>query len=174
MTAIARTFPFVLAVALTAGACASAGTPIRSAQPLRSHPTSCISGIGADTTVYSITDIDEKPVFRRAFLLTYPREALRNKIQGRVVVTAIVNSGGNIDQSSVAVVRRVHPLLDDEARQIVSSATLWPACRNGHPVRMRMEVPFDFQVRRPFIAVWQAVSLVLVGGIIGGVLGQAR
>jgi len=162
--------PLTLSLGLGLAACASSGTPIRSPQPLRAAPTSCVSATGLDTTVYNIREIDEKPVFRSALKLTYPREALPTRAQGRVIVTAIVNAGGDVDQSSVTVVRHVSPPLDDEARRIVASATLWPACRNGQPVRMRIAVPFDFAVRGPTIKLWQAFAVGLTAGIVGAMV----
>ena len=169
MIIIARRVPVALATLGVLG-CASSGPPIRSPQPLRAEPTSCISSIGADTTVYDVAQIDEKPVFRRALTLTYPAEALHHRIQGRVVVTAIVNAGGDVDQSSVTITQHVHPLLDAEARRIVSSATLWPGCRNGQPVRVRIAVPFDFAVRGPAIKFWQAFTVGMVAGIVGAMI----
>jgi TonB family protein len=172
MISIACRTPLALTFGLGLGmaACASSGTPIRSPQPLRTAPTSCISTIGVDTTVYDVREIDEKPVFRTALKLTYPREALHSHAQGRVVVTAIVNADGDVDQSSVKVVRHVSPPLDEEARHIIATATLWPACRNGHPVRMRIAVPFDFEVRRQILGFWETFAIGVAGGIIAAVL----
>jgi TonB family protein len=120
--------------------------------------------------VYNLSELDEKPVFRSALRLTYPPEAAHDHIQGRVVVTAIVNARGDIDQSSVAVTHHVHPLLDAEATRIVSSATLWPACRNGQAVRTRMAVPFDFAMRGPSIKLWQAFAIGVTAGIVGAMI----
>lgn len=170
MTFIARRAPFGLALSFGVLACVSAGEPVREPVPLRAEPTSCVSVIGADTTVYDVRQIDEKPVFRRALKLTYPPEALHHRIQGRVVVGAVVNAAGDVDQSSVMIARHVDPLLDAEARRVVASATLWPACRNGRAVRARIAVPFDFALRGPAIAVWEAVVIGVVGGIGGAVL----
>jgi TonB family protein len=155
-------------------ACASSGTPARSIHTLRAEPTSCVSAIGADTTVYEVAQIDEKPVFRSAMKLTFPPEALHQRIHGRVVVTAVVNAGGDVDQSSIIVAKRVHPLLDAEARRVVSTATLWPACRNGQAVRARIAVPFDFTVRNPTIGFWPLFAIGVAGGIAGALLGHAR
>jgi TonB family protein len=60
------------------------------------------------------------------------------------LVSTVVNNDGTIDQSSTAVVHSVHPLLDAEAQRFVSEARLWPACRSGEPVRVRMTVPVVF------------------------------
>jgi TonB family protein len=167
MLLISRRVPLILS--LGALACASSGTPIRSPMPLRAQPTSCVSSIGTDTTVYDITEIDEKPVFRSAMKLTYPSDALQQKAEGRVVVGAIVNAKGDVDQSSVTVLRGVHPSLDAEAARIVATATLWPACRSGQAVRMRMAVPFDFEARGPVFP----VSVAIVVGVVAGALAGA-
>lgn len=173
MTFIARRIPLALTLGIGVAACASSGEPLRTPVPLRAEPTSCASAIGADTTVYDVRQIDEKPVFRSALKLTYPASAVHDHIQGRVVVAAVVNADGDIDQSSVTVVRHVHPALDAEARRIVESATLWPACRNGQPVRIRIAVPFDFEMRRPVIKGWQAVAIGVAGGVAGGIVAAA-
>jgi TonB family protein len=170
MTCIARRAPLGFALTLGVLACVSSGEPVREPVPLRTEPTSCVGVMRADTTVYDVRQIDEKPVFRRALKLTYPPEALHHRIQGRVVVRAVVNAGGDVDQSSVMIARHADPLLDAEARRIVASATLWPACRNGQAVRARIAVPFDFAVGGPAIAVWEAVVIGVVGGIGGAVL----
>ena len=170
MTFIARRVPLALILGPGVFACASSGTPIRSPQPLRAEPTSCVSAIGADTTIYDLREIDEKPVFRSALKLIYPHEALHEHAQGRVVVTAIVNARGDVDQSSVTVVRHVNPVLDAEASRIISSATLWPACRNGQAVRMRIAVPFDFVLRRPILGFWQALAIGVAGGLAAAVV----
>jgi TonB family protein len=176
MSFIARRIALVLPLPVSLGvlACASSGDPIRSPQPLRAAPTSCASATGADTTVYDIREIDEKPVFRSALKLMYPREALHDHAQGRVVVMAIVNSGGDVDQSSVKVVRHVHPQLDAEASRIIASATLWPACRNGQAVRMRITVPFDFQMRRPILGFWPTFVIGVGAGVLAAVIGSLR
>jgi TonB family protein len=174
MIPVARRAPLGVALSVGVLACASSGAPIRSVQELRTEPTSCVSVTGADTMVYEVAQIDEKPVFRSALKLTYPTAALHDKAQGRVVVTAIVNARGDVDQSSVTVAQHVHPLLDAEARRIVSSATLWPACRNGLPVRTRIAVPFDFVVRRPTLGALHIIAIGVAGGILGVVLGHAR
>jgi TonB family protein len=161
-------------LSLGALACASSGTPIRSVQPLHVEPTSCASAIGADTTIYDVAEIDEKAVFRSALKLTFPSDALRQRIHGRVIVTAIVNARGDVDQSSITIAKPVYPSLDAEARRVVSSATLWPACRNGQSVRSRIAVPFDFAVRGPVIGFWPLFAIGVAGGIAGALLGATR
>ena len=106
--------------------------------------TSCANLAGTDSTIYDIGAIKEKPQPRVVATLTYPPEAARQRIHGRVVVSTVVNSDGTFDQSSIVVVESVHPLLDAEAKRFVSASRLWPACRSGQPVRVRMNVPVVF------------------------------
>jgi TonB family protein len=107
-------------------------------------PTSCANLSGTDNTIYDISAIKEKPTPRVVAILRYPPEAERQHIHGRVVVSTVVNSDGTLDQSSIVVVESVHPLLDAEAKRFVSESRLWPACRSGQPVRVRMNVPVVF------------------------------
>ena len=163
----------VLFVSVSALACAPATTPARSVRPLNTEPTSCVSTVGADTTVYDVAQIDEKAVFRSAMKLTYP-EALHHRVQGRVVITAIVNADGDVDQASIAVAQHLHPLLDAEARRVVSTATLWPACRNGQAVRSRLAIPFEFAVHNAKVKVWPYVAIGMAAGIAGAMVARSR
>jgi TonB family protein len=162
-----------MALALGALACPPRHTP-SPVQPLGARPTSCANATSADTTVYDTTQVNERPIARTAPELSYPSEARHRGIRGRVVVTAIVNTDGSIDQPSVTVSQSVHPLLDEEARRFVAGATLWPACRTGQPARVRIAVPVDFVARRPLISPGTAFVSALVIGLLAGLLAHGR
>jgi len=75
----------------------------------------------------------------------YPTEAVKNKIQGRVVVQFIVEKDGSV--SGVTVVRSVDPLLDREAARVVGSMPKWtPGKQKGQPVRVKYTVPVVFKM----------------------------
>lgn len=77
--------------------------------------------------------------------LRYPDAARREKIQGRVVVTFIVNADGSITQAKVA--QSAHPLLDREALRVIGLMSRWkPGIQNGEPCRTMMAVPIVFQL----------------------------
>lgn len=77
--------------------------------------------------------------------LRYPEAARREKIQGRVVVTFIVNADGSITQTKVA--QPAHPLLDREALRVIGLMSRWkPGIQNGEPCRTMMAVPIVFQL----------------------------
>lgn len=78
--------------------------------------------------------------------IRYPAEASRNRIQGRVVLSIVVEPGGNI--GNVEVIRSAGPLLDAEAvRVIMLSSGKWIAGQNrGIPVRSAYSIPVAFQL----------------------------
>ena len=78
----------------------------------------------------------------------YPEEALKDSIQGKVVVTFIIEKDGSI--SNAQVVRGVHPLLDKEAVRVVGLMPKWnPAMSNGDYLRVKYSVPVVFKLNQP-------------------------
>ena len=131
-----------------ASACASASRGPRLATGSSHGPTSCAGSTGDDPTVYDTTQVDEKPVARSGPRLTYPTDARRHHIEGRVLVSLIVNASGLTDPSSIVMVQSVTPDLDAEARRWVDRAVFWPGCLASRPVRVRVLIPIDFRILR--------------------------
>jgi TonB family protein len=77
--------------------------------------------------------------------IQYPKEARDKNIQGRVIVTFVVEKDGSI--SDARVVKSVDPLLDTEALRVVNSMHSWtPGKQNGEPVRVKYTVPVSFKL----------------------------
>ena len=77
--------------------------------------------------------------------LQYPVVAEENGVQGRVIVTFIVEKDGSI--SNAKVVKAVDPSLDKEAIRLVESMPNWiPGKQNGEPVRVKYTVPVTFRL----------------------------
>jgi protein TonB len=73
----------------------------------------------------------------------YPVVAQKNGVQGRVIVSFIVECDGSI--TDVRVERSVDPSLDREAIRVVSSMPNWiPGKLKGSPVRVKYNVPIMF------------------------------
>lgn len=73
----------------------------------------------------------------------YPEEAIDNNIKGAVIITFIIEQDGSI--SNVAIVRGVHPLLDNEALRVISSSPRWrPGLQRGRAVRVRYSISLIF------------------------------
>ena len=78
--------------------------------------------------------------------IKYPVEAEKNDIQGRVIVTYVVECDGSI--TDVNVVKSVDPSLDQEAIRVVKAMPRWiPGKQDGKPVRVKYTVPVTFRLQ---------------------------
>lgn len=76
----------------------------------------------------------------------YPVAAMENGVQGRVVVSFVVEKDGSI--TDVKVVRSVDPSLDKEASHVVKGMPNWiPGKQNGSAVRVKYNVPVVFRLQ---------------------------
>lgn len=112
-----------------------------------------------DSSVVPYSDCDVKPAFLgstdpSAFLtkwvyvyLRYPEEAVRNGIQGRVLVSFVLDEKGRM--TDVRVIRGVDELLDAEAVRVVSASPDWrPARVRGKKVKCEISVYIDFKLEK--------------------------
>lgn len=77
--------------------------------------------------------------------IKYPEEAIKKKIEGRVIIAFIVDEKGNI--TNLTVEKSVDPLLDAEAKRVVSIMPTWePGRHNGKVVPVRYLVPVTFRL----------------------------
>lgn len=77
--------------------------------------------------------------------IKYPAICRENNIQGKVIVTFVVNKDGSI--VDVEVAKGVNPALDKEAVRVISQMPNWqPGRQLGRPVRVRYSVPVNFRL----------------------------
>ena len=120
-------------------------------ETVRSEPLNKPQPVNS-TRVYDV--VEQMPSFPdgisglRTYLnqnIRYPAEAQENCVQGRVVVSFVVEKDGHI--SDVTVLRSVEPSLDKEAVRVVRNMPRWtPGKQGGEPVRVRYNVPVSFQL----------------------------
>lgn len=80
-----------------------------------------------------------------AYNVRYPIDAAKNKIEGRVLVTFVVEHDGSI--SNVNVANSVYPSLDKESIRVVSGMPKWiPGKANGKTVRVKYTIPITFRL----------------------------
>jgi periplasmic protein TonB len=82
---------------------------------------------------------------RRYIELTvnYPLQAIKQKLNGVVIVSFDVNRQGTVD--NIKVERGIHPMLDKEAIKAVESMPRWkPGVRHGKPVIVKFIIPVRF------------------------------
>ncbi|WP_139925569.1 TonB family protein [Hymenobacter sp. DG01] len=97
--------------------------------------------------------LDEMPVPLKEDLISassyrirYPASALRNQIQGEVLVYFVVDEQGKVTQPTV--IRSVDPVLDEEALRVVKGfADFTPGRQNGKPASMFFVVPVTFAIK---------------------------
>ena len=76
----------------------------------------------------------------------YPVVAQENGVQGKVIISFVVERDGSI--SDVRVARSVDPSLDREAQRVVKSMPRWsPGKQNGSTVRVKYTVPVVFRLQ---------------------------
>ena len=79
--------------------------------------------------------------------IVYPVSALKQELQGRVIVSFIVERDGRL--SNAKVVKSVAPDLDKEALRIVKKMPRWiPGQQNGRKVKVKYTVPITFRLNK--------------------------
>lgn len=109
--------------------------------------------------VVSFYDCDLRPLFSnnpdpRYFLkewvyhyLKYPQAAVRDGIQGTVMVQFIIEKDGKV--TDVKVVKGVDPELDEEAVRVVAASPKWKAGKmGGNKVRAALTLPIEFRLEK--------------------------
>lgn len=79
--------------------------------------------------------------------IQYPKDAIDAKIEGRVIVSFIVEKDGSI--SNAEVKKGVYESLDKEALRVINAMPKWkPGMENGQPARARFFVPISFKTQK--------------------------
>lgn len=77
--------------------------------------------------------------------LVYPDQAMKRKIQGKVVISFIVEKDGSL--SNLKVAKGAHRLLDAEAMRVAKLMPKWEAGKNkGKPCKTLVNLPIVFQL----------------------------
>ncbi len=102
-------------------------------------------------------EVDELPVFSAggdtallnyiAKHTVYPEAAMKNNIQGKVILKLIVKADGSVDD--VEVLKGADPSLDAEAVRVVKSLPNFekPAINKGEPVAVHYMIPINFTLK---------------------------
>jgi len=77
--------------------------------------------------------------------LKYPNMAIDEHVQGKVWVSFIVEKDGHL--SNIVIERGLGFGTNEEALRVLKMAPAWkPGIQNGQPVRVRYELPINFQI----------------------------
>lgn len=111
-----------------------------------------------ETGIFSISEVTSRPQFlhgdERQFLkrwvyanMKYPVEAIKEGIQGRVIVEVIIEKNGEV--GDVSVLESADLLLAQEAVRVVKASPKWKPAKIGtQPVRTRISIPIEFRLKR--------------------------
>ncbi|MDR1343451.1 MAG: M56 family metallopeptidase [Prevotellaceae bacterium] len=108
------------------------------------------------TKVRIYSQVDEMPAFPgggdnalMTYLvesLKYPIAAVRDSVQGRVIVSFIVSDSGKIEGAKI--LQSLHPDCDAEAIRVVEAMPVWtPGKEKGIPVNVSYTVPIVFRMK---------------------------
>ncbi len=108
-----------------------------------------------DKTVYvQVEDQADFPGGMQAMMqyimnnIRYPESAMKNDIQGRVIVKFVVNEDGSV--SDAEVLKGVDEELDNEALRVVNSMPKWtPGKVGGKAVASYFTLPVNFRLQNP-------------------------
>ena len=79
----------------------------------------------------------------RAGALPYPESLKGSGIQGVVLIQAVIGEDGCTQ--NVRVVQKLHPKLDELAKQAVNSWKFSPAMKDGKPVKVMIPIRIQFK-----------------------------
>lgn len=98
--------------------------------------------------------VDQLPVFPGGLYylvsylsenVLYPEEALTKQIQGRVIVSFVVETDGTL--SNIQIEQSVSPSLDEEALRVVRNMPRWiPAKQSRNPIKLKFNLPINFSL----------------------------
>ena len=103
-----------------------------------------------EATGYHFTEAEPQEGFPALYAyfdaaLTYPLEALKDSLEGTVLVQFTIDRQGK--PQDLKVIQSLGKYFDDEALKVVQSMPQWkPATVNGTPVESRISIPLSFQI----------------------------
>lgn len=124
----------------------------RSDNLLKARPTNKPSRDSIAKGTFDFVSIEKQPEFPgglKAFYqylsanIRYPKAAARNKIQGRVFLSFIVEKDGEL--SNIKIIRGVSDDINEEAIRVISGSPKWnPGIQFGVPVRVKYNINVNF------------------------------
>jgi len=96
--------------------------------------------------VYSETEVQERPRLTAGPPLTYPAPMLLSRTSGRVVVEAVVDTSGRVEDETMRVIESSDARFNQAAKDYVRAARFSPGRIAGRAVRVRFDMPVEFKL----------------------------
>ena len=107
-----------------------------------------------DTVKRIFTSVEVEPTFPGGIVefyrylqtnVKYPPDARKNRLEGKVFVSFIVEKDGSLTNS--AILKGLSTDIDAEALRVVNNSPKWkPGIQNGRPVRVQYSIPLSFKL----------------------------
>ncbi len=105
-----------------------------------------------DTTIFTLAEVQPRPVGGYELFyaqlsknLKYPKQAIRNGVDGKVYVEFVVDRNGKIN--FMKILKGIGAGCDEEAMRVLSFMSWEPGKQRGKPVHVRMVMPVVFKVK---------------------------
>jgi protein TonB len=99
--------------------------------------------------VFSESVVDRAPrLIGPAAAPRYPAALREAGVQGRVLVQFVVDTAGRAELAGLEVVETAHPAFAESVRNALATYRFTPGEAAGRRVRTRVQVPFEFVLRR--------------------------
>lgn len=112
------------------------------------------AGLSAQTPTDSVA-IAEAAVEERPSVVpgscqapVYPILLRNARMEGRVILQFVIGTDGRVEPSSIRTLRSTHQYFDEAARRALVTCRYRPGRFNSQPVRVVVQTPFEFQLRR--------------------------
>ena len=104
--------------------------------------------VPSSNQVFIESVVEERPEMLSGPSLNYPDLLREAGVQGRVLVQAIIDTTGRAEPSSVKIIQSPNPGFDQPAKNYVLRALFRPGRVHGRAVRVLLNLPIDFKIRR--------------------------
>ena len=139
----------IRAIAVSPGTC-SQGRIVKNEDPtpdtVRFDMRRCLA-VDPDRA-YEEDEVDEPAEREFTPAMDYPDELRQQGITGEVLLEVVIDTTGRAEPESFRALRYSHLGFVRPARDAVLSSTYRPARISGTPVRVRVEIPISFSIRR--------------------------
>jgi protein TonB len=99
---------------------------------------------GDSLNAFDVSDLDKQPTAVSQVAPVYPRELLRGKVEGTVVLLFVVNESGRVEDPRVE--NSSHPEFEKPAVDALKRWRFQPGSKNGAAVKSFMRLPMRFRI----------------------------
>ena len=96
--------------------------------------------------VYGESEVQERPRLISGPALAYPAALLLSRISGRVIIEAVIDTTGRIEDATMRVIESSDPRFNTAAKDYVRAVRFTPGRIAGRAIRVRFDMPVEFKL----------------------------